>query len=240
MIPLIRGEMIKVRTTRTALGFALTILALMLLWVLLSILTSDVELLSQKRDAINVAPLVLGIPLLLFGVVGATGEYRHRTLAPAVLIAPDRLRLTIARLIAYVLTALAITVATIALTLLIGLPLLSSKAGPGLGGDDIQRMIFGTLIASAFSMALGVGVGLLIKNQVAAVIGTLVWIMIGVQLISLIDNDLPNYTTPPATAALGGSADSEVSWSQGLIVMVVWATVFVIAGLLVERRRDVD
>ena len=240
MIALIRGEMIKVRTTRTALGFALTILALTLLWVLLSLLTGDPTTLEDKRTAINVSPLPLAIPLLLFGIVGATGEYRHRTLAPAVLIAPDRVRLTLARLIAYMLTALAIAVVVVALTLLIALPLLSSADGPDLGGDDFQRMIFGTLIASVLSVALGVGVGLLVKNQVAAVIGTLVWIMIGVQLIQLIDDDLPNYTTPPATVALGGSLDSEVSWSQGLVVMLAWTAVFLVLGLLADQRRDID
>jgi hypothetical protein len=240
MIALVRGELIKVRTTRTALGFAVTILGLTLLWVLLSFLTGDPVSLEDKRTAINVAPLPLAIPLLLFGVVGATGEYRHRTLAPAVLIAPDRTRLTIARLVAYVLTALAIAVVIVALTLLIALALLPSTSGPDLGGDDFRRMIVGTLIASVLSVALGVGVGLLVKNQVAAVIGTLVWIMIGVQLIQLIDDDLPNYTTPPATVALGGSLDNEVSWSQGLIVMLAWAAAFLIAGLLVDHRRDVD
>ena len=95
------------------------------------------------------------------------------------LIAPDRVRLTLARLIAYMLTALAIAVVVVALTLLIGLPLLSSSDGPDLGGDDFQRMIFGTLIASVLSVALGVGVGVLVSNQVAGVIGALVWIMIG-------------------------------------------------------------
>jgi outer membrane protein insertion porin family len=54
---------------------------------------------SDKRDALNVGG-VLSVPLLIFGIVGATGEYRHRTIAPAVLIAPGRLRLTVARLIA--------------------------------------------------------------------------------------------------------------------------------------------
>jgi hypothetical protein len=239
VIPLVRGELIKVRTTRTALGFALTIIALMLLWVLLQILAGDPETVEAKKDAINIVPLPLSIPLLLFGIVGATGEYRHRTLAPAVLIAPGRVRLTVARLIAYVLTALAIGAVVVALTLLIALPLLSSASGPDLAGDDLRRMVAGALIAAALSIALGVGVGLLIKNQVAAVIGSLVWLMVGIPLLPLIDNDLPDYVTTVAAVALGGSTD-EVSWSHGLVVMIVWAVVFVIAGLLLERRRDVD
>ena len=60
----------------------------------------------------------------------------------------------------------------------VGLPLLCSADGPDLGGEDFARVIFGALIASVLSVALGVGVGLLVKNQVAAVIGTLVWILI--------------------------------------------------------------
>jgi ABC-2 type transport system permease protein len=91
-----------VRTTRTALGFAIASVLLVLAYVLVSFLAGDPTTASEKRDALNVGG-VLSIPLLLFGIVGATGEYRHRTLAPAVLIAPDRMRLTGARLLAYAL-----------------------------------------------------------------------------------------------------------------------------------------
>ena len=81
MIALIRGEMIKVRTTRTALGFASHDRSL------LTLLRGAAELprrRSRRRSrtsatALNVGALPLAIPLLLFGIVGATGEYRHRT-----------------------------------------------------------------------------------------------------------------------------------------------------------------
>ena len=131
MIALVRGEMIKVRTTRTALGFATASLLLVLAWVLFSMLAGDPEDISEKRDALNISPLGLAIPLLLFGIVGATGEYRHRTIAPAVLIAPDRIRLPLARLLAYMLTAILLAVAMVLVALVIGLPLLPSEgAGP--------------------------------------------------------------------------------------------------------------
>ena len=107
MIALIHGEMIKVRTTRTALGFAVATLLLVLAVVLISILAGDPTDVDSKRDALNTGG-VMGVTLLLFGIVGASGEYRHRTIAPAVLIAPDRFRLSLARLLAYVFTAIAV------------------------------------------------------------------------------------------------------------------------------------
>ena len=51
---------------------------------------------------------------MVFGVVGATGEYRHRTVAPAVLIAPDRLRLLVARALAYGVTAAGVALVMLA------------------------------------------------------------------------------------------------------------------------------
>ena len=99
MMRLINGELIKVRTTRTALGFGVASVLLVLALVLISFLAGDPTTAGDKRDALNVGG-VLSVPLLIFGIVGATGEYRHRTIAPAVLIAPGRARLTVARLIA--------------------------------------------------------------------------------------------------------------------------------------------
>jgi len=37
-----------------------------------------------------------------------------------------------------------------------------------------------------------------------------------------------------------GGSDGDLSWTTSLIVLVAWAAVFFAAGLLLERRRDVD
>ena len=75
----------------------------------MSILAGHPETIADKRSSLNFGNSISFV-LLLFGAVGATGEFRHRTLAPAVLIAPDRLRLFAARTAAYALTALAVAV----------------------------------------------------------------------------------------------------------------------------------
>ena len=57
--------------------------------MLISSLAGHPHTLQEKRGVINFGN-VLSAVLLLFGVVGAAAEYRHRTLAPALLIAPNR------------------------------------------------------------------------------------------------------------------------------------------------------
>jgi ABC-2 type transport system permease protein len=236
---LIRGELIKVRTTRTALGFATASVLLVLALVLISFLAGDPQSVADKRDSLNVGG-VLSVPLLIFGIVGATGEYRHRTIAPAVLIAPDRISLTLARVLAYVLTALAVGAAMVVVALALGLPLLSSQLGPDLAGKDYTRVISGGLIVASLTVVLGVGVGVLIRNQVAGVVGSLIWLFILSPLLGLIDENLPNYTTLPAAGVAGGTEGDGLSWGGAVAVLVVWALVFNVLGLIAEKRRDID
>jgi ABC-2 type transport system permease protein len=233
---LIAGELIKVRSTRTALGFGAASVLLVLALVLISFLAGDPKTVQDKRDALNVGG-VLSVPLLIFGIVGATGEYRHRTIAPAVLIAPGRARLTVARLIAYLLTALVVGVAMVVVALVIGLPL--AGGGQDLAGSDLVTIAGGGLIVAVLTTALGVGVGVLVRNQVAGVVGALIWLFILSPVLGLIDEQLPNYTTLPAAGVAGGGS-GDISWARSVVVLVAWAVVFFAAGLLVERRRDVD
>jgi ABC-2 type transport system permease protein len=240
MTALVRGELIKVRTTRTALGFALATLALVLLQVLISILTSDLQSVEDKRGAIAVGGTA-GITLLVFGIVGATGEFRHRTVAPAVLIAPDRLRLAVARTAAYAGTGLLVGAFAIALALVLGVPLLGGEPGPELAGDDYVTVIVGGLATATLTAAIGVGVGLIVRNQVAGVVGMLVWLFVVEPLFSLVDEDVVDYMIGSAsTSASGGPTEDALSWGPGLAALAVWAVVLVAAGLLVDRRRDVE
>ena len=239
MIALVRGEMIKVRTTRTALGFGVAAVLLVLAVALITILAGDPLTVEQKRDALNVGG-ALSVPLLLFGIVGATGEFRHRTIAPAVLISPHRGRLTFARLIAYVATAAAMGVAMVIVALAVGLPLLADQPGPELGTSDYVRVIGGGILTAALCAALGVAVGVLVRNQVAGVVGTLVWLLILEPLLPLIDDVLAKGSILGSAATLGGASSDEVSWLGALLVLGVWTGVLMLAGLLVDSRRDVE
>jgi ABC-2 type transport system permease protein len=238
MSRLIRGELIKLRTTRTALGFTVAVGLLTLAIVLLTVLAGNPETVADKRAALAVGSSISAL-LLIFGVVGAGSEYRHRTLAPALLVAPGRGRLLLARIVAYGLAGLVIGVVMTAIAFAIGLPLLAGQSGPALGASDYLRAGGGGLLAIVLSTMLGVAVGTLVGRQVPAVIGALVWFFILEPLTGLVDH-LSKFTFGQASTAIGGGSGGDVlPWAAALAVMIAWTVAFVLAAALVDRRRDI-
>jgi ABC-2 type transport system permease protein len=241
MTHLLRGELIKLRSTRTAFGFAAAAVLLVLAVVLVIALAGEPESAEDKADALNVGG-TLSVVLILFGIVGATGEFRHRTLAPTLLIAPDRVRSTGARVLAYGLAGLLVGALMLVVAFAVGLPLLTGE-GPEPSGSDYGRLVVGGLLTSALSAMLGVGVGVLVGNQVAAVVGALVWLFILEPLVGLVEEDATPYTLGTVTSAAGGSdqgLEDVLSWGAALAVLALWAVLFVAAGTLLDRRRDVS
>lgn len=240
MSRLIRGELIKLRTTRTALGFAAGAGLLTVALVLLEILAGNPVTIADKRSALAVGSTI-AVLVLLFGVVGSSSEYRHRTLAPALLVAPGRGRLLLARVIAYGLAGLAIGVVMLALAFAIGLPLLAGQPGPALGADDYLRMAGGGLLAIALSTMLGVGLGTLVSRQVPAVIGAMVWFFILEPLTGLI-GDISKFTVGQSSNAIGGEGSGGgdlLPWGAASLILLAWTVAFVVVGALVDRRRDI-
>jgi hypothetical protein len=238
MTPLIRGELIKLRTTRTALGFAAAVAILTLAIVLLTILAGDPRTIADKRSALAVGSTISAL-LLVFGVVGAGAEYRHRTLAPALLVAPGRGRLLAARVVAYGFAGLVIGLVMTALTFAIALPLLAGQPGPDLAAGDYLRAGGGGLIAIVLSTMLGVGAGTLVGRQVPAVIGVMVWIFILEPLTGLI-GDTSKYTVGQTATSVGGDTGGDVlPFASALLVMIAWTAAFLVAAALVDHRRDI-
>ena len=239
MSNLIAGELIKLRTTRTALGFASAIALLTLAIVLLSVIAGNPETIEDKREALAVGSTIAALALL-FGVVGASSEYRHRTLAPALLVAPGRGRLLLARIVAYGLAGLGIGVVMIAFAFALGVPLLAGQPGPSLGAGDYLRTIGGGLLAIVLCTMLGVGVGTLVGRQVPAVIGTMVWFFLLEPLTGLIGG-VSKFTVGQTATAIGGEGGGGelLPWGAAVLVLIAWTVVFVALGMLVDRRRDI-
>ncbi|UGS37879.1 ABC transporter permease [Capillimicrobium parvum] len=243
MIGLLHGEMIKLRTTRTALGFAALVLLLVLASVLLQALLGDPATLDDKRQVVTVAGLGGTIPavLIIFGVVGATGEHRHGTITSTFLIAPDRVRATAAKLLAYFATGVIVAVLVQAIALAIGLPLIAGDPGPDLGGSDILALFLGGAASCGLAAALGVAVGALISHQVAAVVGTLAYLFILEPIVSAVSGDVSSYTVGSTMSAVAGIdfSDSLDPLPAGL-VLAAWALVVGTAAVLADRSRDVN
>jgi hypothetical protein len=192
--------------------------------------------LDDKRAAIAGLPLLV----LVLGLVGAAGEYRHRTAAPAALAAGrDPGSLLVARAGAYAAAGVAVAAVATIVTLAVGLPLLASQPGRALRADDAALVAGGTLVAAALSAAFGVAVGALVRNQVAAVTGTLVVIFVVLPLVQAFSPTLLDVTPFGAAQGVAGAGLETLSAAAAGMVLVGWTLAALIAAVVAERRRDI-
>ena len=235
MTALLHGELIKARTTRTMLGYAALAFVVSVIFVLAETLSGDLASLADKETAIAGGPFFV----LLFGIVGAAGEYRHRTAAPAALVARDRTRLLIARAGAYGVAGLAIGLMMVTATFAVGLPLIAGEPGPGLQTATVIGIAAGSLAAAALLTIMGVAVGTLLRNQVAGIVGALVLAFMVQPLIPMIDETAADFTPMGAAYKLAGVGDgASLAPGWALLVLLGWTLTLLGAAVVAERRRD--
>ena len=247
MTRLIAAEFLKLRTTRTFFAFLIACAALVLVPTILIC-----ALATFDEDPIEPLLFFIGSLIqtfsLLIGILAATTEFRHGTITPSLLVVPNRIRLMTSKLIAATLTGLAIGLVSTVLIVVIVAVFGSVRDFPT---DEIGRgslIIGGTLVCGLYA-ALGVGLGALVRNQVGAIVGALVYMFVleplASGLLSLsdsLDGFMPKYSLGAVTSWLAGvSPDDDVLLGQlpaGLL-LTLYAAIFVAAGLYMLRRRDV-
>ena len=99
MKPLLRAELIKLRTTRTFYALAGVSVGLSLLVTVLTASIGETTQDSVLNDVFQNDSSTLFITIL--AIVGITGEWRHRTITSSLLAAPDRIRFLAAKTLAF-------------------------------------------------------------------------------------------------------------------------------------------
>ena len=178
MIAQVRAELLKVRSTRTTVGLLLGMVALILLFVLLTGLLSNATSLStieNQRQLLSIGDLA-GIFSALAGVLLVTSEYRYGTIRPTILFTPHRGRVLAAKVIGSTLAGIVFGVVGEALGWAIGYAILSGRGITFvLGGGDVAQLVLGALAGIALWGAMGAGLGTILRNQVGGVITLLAW-----------------------------------------------------------------
>lgn len=242
MIRLVGAEIFKLRTTRTFYGLVGGSLALVLTIVIL--VTALVSFSASDRpltDMMGIASFVQVFALML-GILSVTTEFRHGTITPSLLVVPDRVRLVLSKLGASILIGLALgLVATVLVALVV----------KGIGGlrdldtsGDVLPLIVGGTIATGLFAALGVGVGAVMRNQVGAIIGSLVYLFVLENLLQIIpgvDDVLSKYGIGGVSSGLSDAeqpVDLLAQLPAGLL-FAAYCAIFVVAGILLMRERDI-
>jgi len=248
MNDLVRAELLKLRTTRmfyVSVFAALAFVPLSVATAILSAGTSGSPALASSEGVGNVMSAASSgsFVILVFGILLMAGEFQHNTATATFLISPDRTTVVRAKLIASSLVGVALGLAFSALTLAIALPWLAAKGvHVNILSGDVGIVLLGGVAATALYALVGVGVGSLIRNQTAAVVVALVWVMVvEVLLVSLIP-EVGRWLPGGAAAALSAAATANggllPTWGAGLL-FAGYGLAFATAGARFVLRRDV-
>lgn len=243
MIAQARSELLKIRTTRTTIGVVVGMVALILLFSLLSgLLTKAPSLTSteDQRGLLSVGSLA-GVFSALAGIMLVTSEYRHGTIRPTFLFTPRRSRVIDAKLAAGLLAGIVFGIVGEGLGFAIGYACLAGRGVDyALNAGQTTLLLLGTLAGVALWAALGVGIGTIVRNQAGAIIGLLAWGFVAENLLFAFVPSVGRFTPAHASDALIGLTSNHLlPAAAGGAILLAWTIAFALAATALAARRDV-
>ncbi len=183
---------------------------------------------------------------LLLGTLMVTVEFRHKTVTTSFLVTPHRPQFVGAKLLTAAILGAVLAVIMLVVTLIGGGITLSAQGGSFSSLiRQIPAVAPGMILVFALFAILGVGVGSVLTNQVAAIVVCLGWFIIleGI-LVSLVHGAEKWVPTGAAAAASNltrgrGSDFGLFNWWQGTLLMLAYGLVFAAIGSLILTRRDI-
>ncbi|SDO19908.1 ABC-type transport system involved in multi-copper enzyme maturation, permease component [Klenkia soli] len=188
-------------------------------------------------------PAQVTVITLVLGVIGMTQEYRHRTATPTFLASPHRGRVVVAKLLAYAVAGLVVAVAVVAVTAAVaGVYGGARGAAPDWSGDALGVLARSGLALVVYAV-IGVGIGALVRNQVGAVVGALVYLFVVEPIIGSIPATSSAYEYLPGGALAAMTAADRGTellgaWQGGLLLLG-YGLVAAVLGTVLAVRRDV-
>lgn len=194
---------------------------------------------------------------LLVGTLMVTSEFRHKTLTPTFLATPRRGRALAAKVAVGILLGMLLGVVGVLASAGVSAGVLAAAGlDTRLGESDTWALLGRMILAFVLWTLIGVGVGALVRNQVGAIVGVLVFTQflepVARAAASFVDglDAVTRYLPGAASDALvgasvfavaggAGAADPLAWWAGGAVLLGV-AVVVLVIGYATSWRRDVS
>jgi ABC-type transport system involved in multi-copper enzyme maturation permease subunit len=245
---LVHSELLKIRTTRGWYAYLGVLVLLVGIAVSGEVGTaadperSTVALQVHVVDAAGISALLA----LILGITVITTEFRHGTITPTLLASPHRELVVGGKAIACGSVGVLFALLGLVVAAAVGLVwLLAVDADIHLLDREVGAQALQVILSAALWGLIGLAIGALVQSQVAALVGTLVWmflvetLLIGV--LGLIDLDAVGAYLPfrALDAADGMGGEDLLSYWAGVGVSLAWIAALGAAGAERLRRRDI-
>jgi ABC-2 type transport system permease protein len=254
VIALARAELLKLRSTRTALGLFIAILIATLVPLVLIIALVPRSWLETDGVAgfLNTASALVPLVLLVFGILGMTNEYRHGTITYSYLVTPKRWQVMVVKLAVYAVVGIVTMLVAVVLVYLV------IRVGGAIRGIDIDATGGSTLgdyartiVVAGLVTTFGVALGALFRAQVITVAAALIWALfveniiaalkpsVGMWMPFTVFNNVNAAHIPGNSPGVVGMTVEQFSRPTAFLVSLVYIAVVSLLAVFISLRRDV-
>ncbi len=239
---LLTAEHRKIRTTRTiwALWLAtIVVIAVGSFSMASSAAATDLTGPIHEQPLFLMTSVNISLFALLVGVRSATDEFRFGTITWTFVAVKRRswwfaVKAAVAAAYAAMITATAAVIGVVA-----ALAVSSGKGGDLSFADSDRWPLVGLVAASTMWAVVGVSIGSIIRQQVAAVVTAIVWVLaienLGASLLGETGKYLPGQAAH-ALAQAGGEADLLSAFAGGAVLLSLTAIIAAAAAATLVRR----
>lgn len=174
-----------------------------------------------------------------------TAEFRHRTATQTFLDTPARSRVVLAKLVTYGLAGAGFGLVCAASTVAMAVPYLAAEGvAVDLAANGIPTTLLAVVAAVALYAMLGVGLGAVLRDQVATAAGLLLYLFVVEPVVTRI-GALRSWTEFLPGSAAGAMTDISQAGQEflspvgGALVLATYAAGIGLLGLRSVSRRDV-
>lgn len=264
----VKAELLKLFTTRLWWGMAIAVFlsgaAFALLFGLLFTSESVADQAGgpggipsgnpvQIANSVYTGGLSVGYLLMLtIGVMQIGMEYRHKTISSTFLAVPHRAKAMLGKVVALLVVAAGYGVLSLVGSVSVGALVLNVRGADAFPSNEIVRTLALSLLVLGLWALIGLGLGILIPNQIAALlIGvSTAWIvepLLGLAIKAFdfgrehIAPFMPTEATNAIVNAVVASPDDvRLSWWAAALTLAGWATLLAGSGIWRTVRQDVS
>lgn len=249
MSALVRSELLKIRTTRSWWAYLIVIVLITGIAVAGQVGSASSEERSTVDFQVDIVDTI-GLAVLfaiILGITVITTEFRHGTTTPTFLAAPHRELVIAAKAIAAIVVAIGFAVLSLLVVAAVALPWLAIvDATTQLGDGDLWTRAAQQFLIIVLWALLGVAIGAVVHSQVAALVGTLVWIFVVENLLVVLfdwigfDGAISYLPFRALDSADGTGGTDLLPYGAAVAVSIAWIALLGVAGTVRTIRRDIS
>lgn len=188
---------------------------------------------------------------IILGILIMSGEFRHGTAVATFLAAPKRSHVLVAKLVIATVAGAVMQILSALIAIAAGIFTLTFFDNVAAASEGVfVNVTIAAALSGAVLGAVGVAIGSLIRNQLVAIVSTLVWLFVVEPILLLVLVDAGKWLPTGAITgmlaiefeaeAIGVNTADYLSPGISALLLLGYGAVFAGIALVTSMRRDVD